>query len=79
MHTLILDSNLLTSHTVFPPLPRLEILWVNDNKITNLALFIEGISSIYPNLKYLSMMKNDAAPSYFNGGTKTDYEEYRYK
>ena len=23
-------------------------------------------------------MKNDAAPSYFNGGTLKDYEEYRY-
>ena len=23
------------------------------------------------------MMKNEAAPSYFNGGTKKDYEDYR--
>ena len=76
--SLVLDNNSVTSHTSFPYLPSLELLWVNGNKITNLALFIDKISTQFPNLRYLSMMKNDAAPSYFNGGTKQQYLDYRY-
>lgn len=74
----MLDNNSVTSHTSFPYLPSLELLWVNGNKITNLALFIDKISTQFPNLRYLSMMKNDAAPSYFNGGTRQQYLDYRY-
>ncbi|XP_011410047.2 PREDICTED: leucine-rich repeat-containing protein C10orf11-like [Amphimedon queenslandica] len=76
--SLVLDNNSVTSHTSFPYLPSLELLWVNGNKITNLALFIDKISTQFPNLRYLSMMKNDAAPSYFNGGTRQQYLDYRY-
>ncbi|KAL5469354.1 hypothetical protein EMCRGX_G030604 [Ephydatia muelleri] len=75
--TLILDRNNITSHVVFPSLPQLEVLWVNHNKIANLALFIQTISSSFPNLKNLSMMDNEAAPSYFNGGSKQEYLDYR--
>lgn len=78
LKTLVMDDNYITSHTTLPPLPLLDTLWVNQNRISNLALFIEAISSTYPNLRFLSMMKNDAAPSYFNNGSKQDYNEYRY-
>lgn len=77
LHTLVLDSNQLTSHVAFPQLPHLETLWINDNKISNLSLFVVTLSSMFPNLKFLSMMKNEAAPSYFNGGSLQDYQEYR--
>lgn len=30
-----------------------------------------------PNLTYLSMMNNKAAPSYFNGGSLVEYNDYR--
>ena len=32
----------------------------------------------FPNLLCLSMMKNEAAPSFFNGGSKKDYDDYRF-
>ena len=47
--------------------PAIYIPLLTDNIVTN-----------FPNLKYLSMMKNEAAPSYFNGGSKKDYQDYRY-
>ena len=78
LNTLILDSNKLTSHAIFPPLHKLEVLWVNDNCISNLALFISNISTTFPNLKHLAMMKNEAAPSYFNGGSRQEYQDYRH-
>ena len=73
-----MDRNNITSHIVFPSLPHLEVLWVNHNKIANLVLFIQTISSSFPNLKHLSMMDNEAAPSYFNGGSKHEYLDYRW-
>ena len=78
LHTLFLDCNQLTSHLAFPCLPNLETLWVNENKISNLSLFVETLSSMFSNLRFLSMMKNEAAPSYFNGGSLQDYHEYRF-
>lgn len=56
----------------------LHTLWVNQNKITNLSAFIETVAKCLPNLKYFSMMNNEAAPSYFNGGTYQQYKDYRY-
>ncbi|TNN46636.1 Protein tilB [Liparis tanakae] len=52
-------------------------LCVNKNRISNLPLFVEEIRRKFPNLKILSMMNNEAAPSYFNGGSLTQYEDYR--
>ncbi|XP_019622647.1 PREDICTED: leucine-rich repeat-containing protein C10orf11 homolog [Branchiostoma belcheri] len=77
LNTLILDSNGLTSHVKFPPLPSLHTLWVNHNNITNLSVFIETVAKCFPNLRFLSMMNNEAAPSYFNGGTVPQYLDYR--
>ena len=76
--TIILDHNSLSARSTFPPMDTLKILWVNHNQITNLSIFIEMISQCYPNLTYLSMINNKAAPSYFNGGTYTSYKDYRY-
>ena len=77
MTSLILDSNQITSHTVFPPLPKLKILWVNKNKISNLSVFMESVATNFPELKQLCMMNNPAAPSYFNGGSRQEYQDYR--
>ena len=75
--TLIVDHNILSARSTFPPLKSLKILWVNHNQITNLSLFIETLLKSYPNLTYLSMINNEAAPSYFNGGTYNSYKDYR--
>jgi hypothetical protein len=60
------------------PMKNLKLLWVNDNKITNLSTFIEQISKYCPNLKCLSMQKNKACPNFFNGGTNEQYQDYRH-
>ena len=75
--TLILDKNQIGSKFIIPPMPLLTTLWVNHNKIENLVVFIENLQMFCPNLKYLSMMNNKAAPSYFNGGSFVEYNDYR--
>ncbi|KAK6185265.1 hypothetical protein SNE40_007535 [Patella caerulea] len=51
---------------------------MNHNKIKNLSVFIATLSKNCPRLRYLSLMNNEAAPSYFNGGTLQQYNEFRY-
>lgn len=75
--TLILDHNSIRSHVKMPVMKELHTLWLNHNEITNLGVFINSIAKSCPKLKYLSMMNNDAAPSYFNGGTYQQYIDYR--
>ncbi|KAG5845642.1 hypothetical protein ANANG_G00141450 [Anguilla anguilla] len=77
LSTLILDSNNYNSHVKFPYMPSITTVWINKNKISNLPIFVEEISRKFPNIKILSMMNNEAAPSYFNGGTLTQYIDYR--
>lgn len=36
------------------------------------------VAKAFPKLTTLSMMNNPAAPSYFNGGSLSDYKDYRY-
>ena len=77
LKTLILDKNQIESKFLAPYMPHLETLWVNHNKIENLIVFIQHLTDSFPNLKYLSMLNNKAAPSYFNGGSLVEYNEYR--
>lgn len=42
-----------------------------------MVLFIENLQKYCPNLVYLSMMNNKAAPSYFNGGSLVEYNDFR--
>ncbi|KAH3866456.1 leucine-rich melanocyte differentiation-associated protein-like [Dreissena polymorpha] len=78
LQSLVLDHNCVTSHTQFPDMPHLHTLWLNHNKIQNLSVFISTISKKCTNLRYLSMMNNPAAPSYFNNGTFEQYTDYRH-
>ncbi|KAM6894171.1 uncharacterized protein PEZ65_021847 [Lycodopsis pacificus] len=77
LSTLILDCNNYTSHIKFPYMPSVTTVCINKNKINNLPVFVEEIRRKFPNMKILSMMNNGAAPSYFNGGSLTQYEDYR--
>ncbi|KAK1890292.1 Tubulin-folding cofactor E [Dissostichus eleginoides] len=61
LSTLILDCNNYTSHIKFP----------------FMASVTTEIRRKFPNIKILSMMNNEAAPSYFNGGSLTQYTDYR--
>ncbi|XP_042337598.1 leucine-rich repeat-containing protein 72-like [Plectropomus leopardus] len=77
LSTLILDCNNFTSHIKFPYMLSVTTVCINKNKINNLPVFVEEIRRKFPNLKILSMMNNEAAPSYFNGGSLTQYKDYR--
>ncbi|XP_007904797.1 leucine-rich melanocyte differentiation-associated protein isoform X2 [Callorhinchus milii] len=76
--TLILDGNNFSSHVKFPYMPNVTTLWINKNRITNLAIFIAEIARNFPQIRILSMMNNEAAPSYFNGGSLPEYIDYRH-
>ena len=77
LRTLILDHNQLDSSARFPPLPKLETLWVNHNGITNLVSFVDHLAVMFPHLRHLSMLDNPACPNYFNGGSPEQYADYR--
>ncbi|XP_063756913.1 leucine-rich repeat-containing protein 72 [Eleginops maclovinus] len=77
LSTLILDCNNYTSHIKFPFMASVTTLCINKNKINNLPVFVEEIRRKFPNIKILSMMNNEAAPSYFNGGSLNQYTDYR--
>uniref|UniRef100_A0A671UF85 U2A'/phosphoprotein 32 family A C-terminal domain-containing protein n=1 Tax=Sparus aurata TaxID=8175 RepID=A0A671UF85_SPAAU len=77
LSTLILDCNNYTSHIKFPYMPSVTALFINKNKINNLHMFVEEIRQKFPNIKILSMMNNEAAPSFVNGGSLTQYKDYR--
>lgn len=76
--SLNLDHNMIDDVTVFPYMPNLELLWLNHNRILNLFPFIKNLYTSVPNLKYLCLMGNVAAPSYLNGGSFYEYLNYRY-
>eukprot|EP00762_Andalucia_godoyi_P004404 ANDGO_08128.mRNA.1 hypothetical protein len=78
LRELVLDSNKLTHFVELPFMPYLELLWANDNLISNLTAFIDRISKSAPSLKFFSMMKNEACPNYFvENGSPQLYREFR--
>ncbi|XP_058885267.1 uncharacterized protein LOC131737799 isoform X2 [Acipenser ruthenus] len=57
-------------------MPSVTTVWINKNKIKNLPTFVEEVRRKFPNIRILSMMNNEAAPSYFNGGSLCQYLDY---
>ena len=41
------------------------------------GFFISNVERSFPNLRVLSMMNNEAAPSYFNDKTYMEHVDYR--
>lgn len=78
LRTLILDKNRINSNVKIPRLDMLHTIWINHNQISNLSVFIQTLATQCPQLKYLSMMNNPAAPSFFNGGSYQQYVDYRH-
>jgi len=78
LQVLVLDGNKINSHTKFPLLDKLHTLWVNSNCIENLTIFIDKLAENTPNLKFLSMLKNEACPNFFNGHSLREYSDYRH-
>jgi len=77
LNSLVVDNNELDTVQNFPFMPTLQTLWVNNNNITELKPFVDSVVKAFPNLTYLSMLKNPACPNYFTGKDFDDYKRYR--
>lgn len=77
---LVLDSNAVDDDTVFPPLPLLQTLSLNKNKIVNLYSFLAKVRLSYPGLCYLSLLGNAACRHQLSSqdNDDQDYQRYRY-
>nr|CAI5868156.1 unnamed protein product [Callosobruchus analis] len=75
--SLICDHNNITSNTTIPYLPKLELLWMNHCKISELYPWAKRLSLSCPNLKYLSLMGNPIAPTYLNCANISERIHYR--
>eukprot|EP01012_Entosiphon_sulcatum_P047843 TRINITY_DN6542_c0_g2_i1.p1 TRINITY_DN6542_c0_g2~~TRINITY_DN6542_c0_g2_i1.p1 ORF type:complete len:454 (-),score=85.58 TRINITY_DN6542_c0_g2_i1:13-1200(-) len=77
LESLVCDNNRLKSTSKFPSLPKLHYFQANSNAIANLQVFAEAVRKAFPALRSLSVLNNAVCPNYFNGGSVTDYEEFR--
>eukprot|EP00164_Ancoracysta_twista_P003576 GFYU01004775.1.p1 GENE.GFYU01004775.1~~GFYU01004775.1.p1 ORF type:complete len:229 (+),score=74.00 GFYU01004775.1:100-786(+) len=75
---LILDKNGLQDLSACPIVPSVQTLWVNNNDINDLDKFLATLTDKFPNVHYLSMFNNPAAPDPFAGKDADDYKRYRY-
>jgi len=54
---LILDNNDIRDlSSNFSPIPTLSTLWINNNHIHHLKPILRQIETLFPNLKYLSLL-----------------------
>eukprot|EP01105_Mastigella_eilhardi_P018957 TRINITY_DN4434_c0_g1_i3.p1 TRINITY_DN4434_c0_g1~~TRINITY_DN4434_c0_g1_i3.p1 ORF type:complete len:148 (-),score=49.69 TRINITY_DN4434_c0_g1_i3:352-795(-) len=74
--SLVLDNNQLGNINDFPSMPSLQTLSVNNNNIDDLDLFLDSFVDKFPNLTFLSMIKNPACPLLSDDDTA--YTNYRY-
>mmetsp|Transcript_2575 Transcript_2575/g.9836 ORF Transcript_2575/g.9836 Transcript_2575/m.9836 type:complete len:161 (-) Transcript_2575:3095-3577(-) len=58
-----------------PKLPRLETLWLNNNKITDLDTLLDSLEPL-THLRYLSLLGNPCCP--LASSDSHDYQHYRY-
>ncbi|KAG5895366.1 hypothetical protein JTB14_029591 [Gonioctena quinquepunctata] len=75
--SLICDHNTITSDTILPYLPKLELLWMNHCKIQELVPWARKLQKSCPNLKYLSLMGNPLMLSYPIGDGVHEQVDYR--
>jgi len=76
--SLILDNNQLDDNLEFPSIPSLDTLSLNNNKIETLDFLITKIKTSFPNVRYLSLLKNPACPNLLVGGDEEEYKRYRF-
>ena len=61
LHTLVLDKNYLPGLSDCPSIPSLHTLWFNNNAVEDLPRFMDEVTTAFPNLRVLSMMRYDLA------------------
>ena len=62
VHTLILDKNGLPGLQGFQRSASVRQLWFNNNGAEDLAEFLDQVCDTYPNVTWLSFMRNPASP-----------------
>ena len=77
LDSLILDNNELTDSAVFPSLPGLKTLSLNNNQLQDLDKFLTQATASFNNLEFLSMLKNPACPHPLGGGDPEEYKRFR--
>jgi hypothetical protein len=81
LEELVLDNNELTdSSLALPLLPRLHTLTLNKNQIRDADRLVTTLAKACPNLRYLSLLGNQACPNELlgSGHDDEDYQRYRY-
>lgn len=77
LQSLTADNNALVAEQPFPANPNLRTLSVNNNEINDLQVFLDRVAEAFPNLTYLSMLKNPACPNPLIGKDQDEYRRYR--
>ena len=75
---LVVDNNRLESPLQLPPLPKLRVLSLNNNRITDLHGIVGEVKRQCPSLEFLSLLNNAACPSELEHCTAAEYELYRH-
>jgi len=78
LETLVLDKNNLKSLEGMPTMKTLKTLWLNNNQIDDFELILQEVQSLFPNLEYLSMLRNPINPAiYFGSENEKPYYRFR--
>jgi hypothetical protein len=78
LRELILDRNQLATLRDLPVMASVETLWLNNNALGDLNEVVASVARAFPNLSYLSMLRNPACPDmYFSDGEALAYARYR--
>lgn len=78
LEELILDKNQLEGVKGLPQIPSLKTLWMNNNQISDLDTLLDNVEKFFPNLAYLSLLRNPASPDvYFSENETEAYGRFR--
>eukprot|EP01107_Rhizomastix_libera_P002395 TRINITY_DN1411_c0_g2_i1.p1 TRINITY_DN1411_c0_g2~~TRINITY_DN1411_c0_g2_i1.p1 ORF type:complete len:223 (-),score=46.98 TRINITY_DN1411_c0_g2_i1:121-789(-) len=78
-HVILDNNNISSIPDDLKTIESVELLSLNNNNISDLEKFMDGVSGKFPNLRHLSMLKNPACPNEMLGtGDKEEYARYRF-
>jgi len=76
---LVLDKNGIETLAGWPVLNSVNTLWINNNKIKDVVSCMDAVVKSFPNVTYISMLRNPAVPDvYFSDGEAEAYQRFRY-
>ncbi|XP_066985645.1 leucine-rich melanocyte differentiation-associated protein-like isoform X3 [Macrobrachium rosenbergii] len=79
LEELILDNNFIDDSVTLPRLETLHTLSLNKNKVANLEKFLDQVSEKFPQLRYLSLLGNEACPNQLSSLDKDEKDYRRYR